>query len=131
MESDEGMSDEELAARLTKDRVDRLRGRVRVAGVLEEVGRHYQERGLAELTLRRDSDVHAFYRLKADPSRVLYVQAYGNSDEKMGVTIVMQDFDPEFTLRDPGDGRPVESVPYDAKALEKLIEKGYPQLRLE
>lgn len=126
------VSDKELAERLAKDKVDTVRRRVRATAVLEEVGKHYEEKGLADLTIRRDeTGVHAFYRLKSDPSKVVYVEVQPGSDENMILTAVVQDYDESFPLRKPTDGRPTDSVPYDAKALEKLIATHVPQLSLE
>ncbi len=123
-------SSKDLARRLAKDRADMVRRRVRTTAVLEEVGEHYEERGVAELEIRRDNtDIHAFYRLTADPSKVVYVEVQPGSDENMILTAVVQDYDPDFPLRKPTDGRPTVSVPYDAKALEELLAKDVPELR--
>ena len=110
---------------------DREQNRIRIAAVLVEAGRNYEEKGVAELQIYQDDDVHAFYRLAADSSRVVHVQAYPDSSEVMVVTPRIVDYEDRMEFLSGEEERLTFSIPYEAKALEELLAKEVPELGLE
>ncbi|MBW2982288.1 hypothetical protein KY343_05395 [Candidatus Woesearchaeota archaeon] len=105
---------------------------LRIRSIVEEIGRHYEEKGLADpVIIKRDAAIHAFYRLKEDPSKVAYVNAYPSTDKLMGTFILFQDYDPNFPVIDSGTINNHQFLGYKAEYLEHLIGRKIPQLRLE
>jgi hypothetical protein len=138
---------DKVVGQIGKAKNSRERNMVRIAAVLVEVGRHYEERRVAELDLHQDNDLHAFYRLTTDPSKVLHVQTYPglSTDEIMVVRPRMMDYDRMMAIRAAEPGVSVgneheavtatfcngdaEEIPYSAQSLMDLIEVNVPELR--
>lgn len=118
--------------------------RSKITALLQEVGDHYTESNVAELDLHQGHDVHAFYRLSADPSKVIHVQGYPgmSSDEEARVWARLFDYDRMMESR----GRHISigneeatvqqftnfefgiMISYDPKALEEKLAENIPQL---
>ena len=121
--------------------------REKITRLFQEVGERYAERGAAELNLHQGHDVHAFYRISKDPSKVIHVQGYPgmSSEEKARVWARLMDYNKMMALRErPGisDGNEHEAtvqtfpnfgngieIPYDSKVLEEKLAENVPQLR--
>lgn len=138
---------DELAKAITEDDKKREIYREKISRVLSEVGAHYRERGVAELELHQGHDVHAFYRLTADPSRAIHVQGYPgmSSEEKMKVAARLMDHAGMMEIRLKGTvsvGNEHEAtverfsnfelgidIPYDAEVLEDILAENLPELK--
>ena len=138
---------DKVVGQISEARKAREKNMVRIAAILVEVGRHYEERRVAELEIHQDRDVHAFYRLTADRSKVVHVQAYPgmSSEEQMCVMARMKDYDRMMAIRAAEPGVSIgneheavtatfcngdtEEIPYEARALEELLAKHVPELR--
>ena len=124
--------------------------RERIDLLLNEVGLHYTHRGVVSTTEYHSShDVHAFYTLAADPSRVIHVQGYPglSSENRARVRARMMDYEMMMALKDTGDvsvGNEHEAVVqefpnfghgvdilYNPKVLEDMLEANVPELRGE
>ena len=121
--------------------------RPEITQLFEEVGRHYEDREVAELDLHQGHDVHAFYRLSADPSKVVHVQGYAwmSSDNEARVWARMMDYDKMIEIRREGGvsiGNEHEAttqefpnfetginIPYDSRVLEDKLAEHVPELR--
>ncbi|MCK4588948.1 MAG: hypothetical protein KAT77_00770 [Nanoarchaeota archaeon] len=137
-----GLGDQIDAAERSKENC-----RDKIKGIFEEVGVHYQERGLVELDLRQDQDVHAFFRLTGDPSKAIHVQGYPgiSSDEQMRVWARLMDYDKMMEIRSRGTVSPGNEheatiqgfpnlehdtfIPYDSKVLEGMLAENVPELK--
>jgi len=138
---------EEVNKKIEEFKRARERNRERILCLFLEVGDHYLGRGSAELNLYQDNDVHAFYRLNEDKSKVVHVQGYPgmSSQEKMHVWARLINYDLMMVIRDnsctsPGNEHSAVikqfenfefgiEIPYEARALEKLLEENVPELK--
>ncbi|MBW2982289.1 hypothetical protein KY343_05400 [Candidatus Woesearchaeota archaeon] len=139
--------EEGLSKQISEAEKAREENRTRITAVLAEVGYRYEElRSVAVLEMYQGHDVHAFYILTSDPSRVVHVQAYPemSSDRKMSLMARLINYNMMMVIREnssasPGnehaavierfeEGKVVE-IPYDVKTLELLLEKNVPELR--
>lgn len=121
--------------------------RDKITKLFEEVGKDYQSKKFAELELYQGHDVHAFYRLLSDPSKVIHVQGYpGMSDENQArVFARMMDYNTMMIIRNRGNvsiGNEHEAVirpfgglelgkmiPYKPEVLETILEEYCPELK--
>ena len=138
---------EEVSRQIEEFKRARERNRERILCLFLEAGDHYLGRGSAELNLYQDNDVHAFYRLTADPSKVVHVQGYPgmSSEEKMHVWARLVNYDLMRVIRENSSASPGNEhsavikqfenfelgieIPYKARALEELLEKNVPELK--
>lgn len=136
--------EEELAQRMIRD-YGRTRENYRrkITALFTEVGVHFQERGVATPVLHQEHDVHAFYRLSKDASRVVHVQGYpGLSSEQQAVVLArLIDYSRMLAIRTRGDsiGKEHEAViqtlisqtgmPYDPRVLEERLAENVHELR--
>jgi len=121
--------------------------RGRISALLNEVGNHYQKRGVAELYLHQGHDIHAFYRLSHDPTKVIHVQVYPGMSTEDGAIVYarMMDYDRMMEIRSSGIvsvGNEHEAtiqvfpnfkigmmIPYDSKVLEDILAENVPELK--
>ena len=112
-----------------------------------EVGKDYQEKGVATTELHKDHDIHAFYRLYENQSVVVHVQGYTgmSSEDEVRVWARLMDYDKMMEIRNEGgisagneheattkDFSNFESgvmIAYDAKVLEEMLAENVPELR--
>jgi len=114
--------------------------------LFQEVGRHFQERGVAEpahIFQGRD-DAHAFYSLTASPDRIVYVLGATRYclQGKLRVSAVITN--QETVSRTKEEGRMILvnmkreeiprfqsgwQIPYEANVLEDLLARYIPELR--
>ena len=139
--------DADIARKIEAHQKSREIFREKLTRLFREVGDHYARRGVAELDLRQGHDVHAFYRLSEDPSRVIHVQGYpGLSDEGgtlvwarlMGYTKLIEIRGSERVSVGNEHGATVQEfpnfgagigIPYDSKVLEEKLAENVPQLK--
>jgi hypothetical protein len=122
--------------------------KIEICQLFMEVGKHYRNRGVADLfELHPNQDVHAFYRLSHNKSKVIHVQGYpGMSDENGAMVWArMMDYKKMMKIRKLGTvftgnehGATIQSfpnfqrgiiIPYDANVLEEKLEENVPELR--
>ncbi len=140
--------DENTRKAIEKTEANREDNRGRVTAVLVEAGRNYKEKVLATTEIHIAHDIHAFYRLTADRSKVVHVQAYPgmSSENEMKIMARMMNYDVMMEIRENsrtsiGNEHSAVTVrfragllidiPYEAKALEELLAKYVPELKLE
>ena len=116
--------------------------------LFKETGYNYHNRGVAELELHQSNDVHAFYRLFKNPSKVIHIQGYPglSSTYKAIVLARMMDYGRMMEIRNiekvsignehkaviqlfPNFGRKMMVLPYNPKVLEKRLAENVPELR--
>jgi len=115
--------------------------------ILRGVGDYYQTKGVAELSLHQGRDVHAFYRLAKDPTKVIHVQGYPgmSTDKQARVWARMMNYDKMIRLREGGVAIGNEHaatikdfpdftaggimIPYNSKYLEEMLTENVPELR--
>ena len=118
-----------------------------ITQLFQEVGKNYSNRGVAELELHQGHDVHAFYRLSHEPSKVIHLQGYPimSSAENARVWARMMNHDKMMEIRGKGDvsiGNEHEAtthqfpnfgmgimIPYDSKILEDMLVENVPELK--
>ena len=118
-----------------------------ITQLFQEVGKNYLNRGVAELDLHQGHDVHAFYRLSGNPSKVVHVQGYAgmSSTEEARVWARMMDYDQMMEIRSRGGvsvGNEHKAttqqfpnfkrgimIPYDSKVLKDILAENVPELR--
>lgn len=118
-----------------------------VIRLLSEVGIDYLQKGIAEFEIREAHDVHAYYRLTKDPSKVIHVQGYPgmSSDEEARVWARLMDYNKMMEIRQRSHtfiGNEHEatirqlpnfllgiSIPYDPSVLEAKLEESVPELK--
>lgn len=118
--------------------------RTEITDILLEVGVDYQNKGvISDLEIIQGHDVHAFYRFKKRPNRVVHVQGYPgmSNSEKMYVSARLRDYNKMLEERIKGNvsignehkaNLPHQLVemqvgmmmPYDSKILQEELEKG-------
>ena len=121
--------------------------RKEIIELFQKVGDDYSNSGFAELDLRKAHDVHAFYRLSHDPSKVIHVQGYVgmSSDKGARVWARMMDYDKMIEIRECGRvsvGNEHEAtiqqfpnfefgvmIPYDPKVLEDKLAENISELK--
>lgn len=121
--------------------------RKEIKALFKEVGKHFEERDIASLELHESHDVHAFYRITKDPSKVIHVQGYPGLSSTKGVMVWarMMDYNKMMEIRDYGDvsiGNEHEAtiqsfpnfgigvtVPYMPHVLIEELAKNCPELR--
>ena len=76
--------------------------RDQITKLFQDVGEHYVEKGLASLEIRQGHDMHAFYRLSQEPSKVIHVQGYPglSSNEEARVAARIIDYDRMMEIRE-------------------------------
>ena len=115
--------------------------------LFSEVGDDYRERGVAELDLHQSHDIHAFYRLSEDPTKVIHVQGYPgmSNEEEARVWARMMDYDKmmevraremvsvgnehEATIQEFPNFEIGIMIPYDSKVLKEKLEENVIELR--
>ena len=139
---------EEMTQMLAEYEKTREANREKITKVFSDVGVHYKEKGVADLDLHQGHDIHAFYRLCKDLSKVIHVQGYPglSSDEKTHIWARLMDHDRMIAIR-AGDERSIGNehdatiqnfenfgfsgtdIPYDAKVLEERLAENVPELK--
>ena len=111
--------------------------------LLTYVGDHYTAANKITYELHLDSDVHAFYRPTADPSKVIHVQGYPgmSSNELAKMRARLMNYDRMMELRAAyemigNEHKAVTQVllrlveiPYDPAVLQAALERSVPELR--
>lgn len=138
--------DEQAAKALAEHGMEREKYRGMITALLLDVGKHFQEWGVASLDLHQGHDVHAFYQLFHDPSKVIHVQGYPgmSSDLEARFWARMMDYHLMMDIRNRCDvsiGNEHEAaiqqfpnfylgveIPYDSKALEAMLAANVPEL---
>ncbi len=121
--------------------------RKEITRLFEAVGKHYAELGLAGTYLHQGHDVHAYYRLFEDNSKVIHVQGYPGMSDKNRARVWARLMDCSKivdsierigevngnehdaviqTFSNFGDGI---YVPYDSKVLEEKLTENVQELR--
>lgn len=119
--------------------------RTKITNLFQAVAEDYQNS--AELELHQGHDVHAFYRLQKDPTKVIHLQGYpGMSNENQAhVFARLMDYQEMINIRNQGTisiGNEHEAViktfpnfefigkdiPYDKRILENMLEENCPEL---
>jgi len=121
--------------------------RKEITQLFQKVGDDYHRRGIAELELHQGHDVHAFYRLSHNPSKVIHVQGYAgmSTESKARVWARLMNYDKMMKVRKAGRvsaGNEHEAtiqrfpnfemgvnIPYDPKILEDRLAANVPELR--
>ncbi len=124
--------------------------RDKLTKLFEEVGRDYENYGIASLELNQGHDVHAFYWLipyECKPIKVVHVQGYPgmSTDDKARVFARLMDLNKMLEIRckeGVSIGNEHDAVikpfpdffggiyiPYDAKVLEEMLAENVPELR--
>ncbi|MBS3144742.1 hypothetical protein J4208_04110 [Candidatus Woesearchaeota archaeon] len=120
----------------------------RITALFQEVGEHYLRSNVATLDLHQIHDVHAFYRLIQDPTRVVHVQGYPgmSSGHEARVWARMMDYRAMMLIRHSGIvsiGNEHKAtilgfrnfahgimIPYVANALEAKLAENVPELTI-
>lgn len=78
--------------------------RERITEVLEIVATNYKDKNIATSEIYQGHDVHAFYRLTANPNQVVHVQGYPglSNDDQMAVWARLMDYDKMIAIRKEG-----------------------------
>ena len=118
-----------------------------VTDLLEKVGIDYRDRGLAEFELHHDHDVHAFYRLTSDSSRVIHVQGYPGMSSETEARVWAREMnyfdmkdlrvDPKISIGNEHDAVTRNfpnfeigvQIPYDPRVLEEMLGENIPELK--
>ncbi len=118
--------------------------REKITILFKEVGVHYEVKGLAELDLHQAHDIHAFYRLIEDNSKVIHVQGYPgmSSEQEAHIFARLMDYDKLKECRRKGallgnENAVIQQfpnfscgirIPYDSKILEQKLAENIPEL---
>lgn len=117
--------------------------------LLTKTGEDFAAQKLVEYELIEGHDIHAFYRLCKNPSKVIHVQGYpGIGDEKeIMISARMMDYNEMIRIRESGRVSPGNEhlavigifpnfnssmgimIPYDANILEDLLAENVPELK--
>jgi len=120
--------------------------RERLTALFTDVGKHYQARDKATFEVHQGNDVHAFYRLTGNPTRVIHVQGYHgfSSGQEAYVWARLMDYDRMMASRSGGcsigdehgasvlqfpNFRYGTKIPYDAAVLMAKLEENVEALQ--
>ncbi len=119
--------------------------REKITILFKEVGVHYEVKGIAELDIHQSHDVHAFYRLIKNKSKVIHVQGYPgmSSEQEAHVYARLMDYDKMMESRTKGCSIGNEhaviqqfpnfisgvEIPYDSRVLEQKLAENILELK--
>ncbi|PIN99845.1 hypothetical protein COT72_04635 [archaeon CG10_big_fil_rev_8_21_14_0_10_43_11] len=113
----------------------RTEKRARLTDLFEDVGNDYLQYNVADPMVYQSHDVHAFYHLTTDLTKVVHVQGYldMSSDKKARVLARLLDYEHMLNLREQGCGIGNEhnAVIKDFNAFKQGIEIDYDPKTLE
>ena len=108
---------------------------------------YFREQKIEEFSIHQEHDIHAFYRLSNEPSKVIHVQGYPgmSTGNETRISARIMDYDKLIEIRRTGNvsvGNEHEAIikslqnfklgiviPYDSKILEKKLADNIPELK--
>jgi len=124
-----------------------------ISGLLSEVGRHYDSnKKISTIAVYPRHDIHAFYTLRDNLEKTIHVQGYPGMSNENGMRVMarMMDSKKMYEAREKGismgnEHNAViqkfrnfdaifysgETIPYDPKVLERMLEENVLELRDE
>lgn len=111
--------------------------------LLDTLGRFYEEQGIADYERHEADDLHAYYRLRESPHRVVHVRVAADAGSRLFVLARLLDHELMLALREKvgvgneeaatmtcfsNFGRGVE-LPYSPELLHEMLAENVPELR--